>query len=248
MFNKKRNILLAKTKQNVKYRAMLCEKLSFEASEAYKLLRTNIVFSFPQNEEAGCKAVGVTSAVRDEGKSVTAINLAYSLALDGNKVLLMECDLRLPIFSKRMDLSRVPGLSNVLVGLNSISDTVQQYKEAAGLYIMTAGETPPNPSELLDSGRMKKLLAALRNNYDYIIFDFPPVTAVADALVISKLADGMVVVVKQGYTDRNILNDAVKQLQFVDAKILGFVFNCAESNNLKNKYNYYYKRDNKDNK
>jgi capsular exopolysaccharide synthesis family protein len=242
LFSKKASPATEKMKQINERRTMICDHLSFCASEAYKLLRTNITFSFPQNEEADCKAIGVTSSIRAEGKSVTAINLAYSLALDGKNVLLMECDLRLPTLSKRMSLNRAPGLSNVLVGLNSIDDAVQQYKDQTNLHVLTAGEVPPNPSELLGSGRMKKLLAELRKSFDYVILDLPPVTIVADALVISKIADGMLIVVRQDYTDRNILSDTIKQLQFVNANILGFVFNCVEDKNPKNKYKRYYKR------
>ena len=242
LFSKKASSKTVNKKQSNESRTMICDDLSFDASEAYKLLRTNIMFSFPQSEEAGCKAIGVTSAVRDEGKSVTAINLAYSLALDGKNVLLMECDLRLPTLSKRMILNRAPGLSNVLVGLNSVNDALQQHKGQTSLYILTAGEVPPNPSELLGSGRMKKLLAEFRKSFDYVILDLPPVTIVADALVISKMVDGMVIVVRQDYTDRNILGNTVKQLQFVDANILGFVFNCAENTSAGSKYRRYYKR------
>lgn len=230
-----------KKNMNNERRLMIGENLNFAASEAYKLLRTNIMFSFPQSEEHSCRVIGVTSSFRNEGKSLTSLNTAYSLAMDDKRVLLIECDLRLPTISKKTAIAKSPGLSNALVGLCNISDAIQTYPGNANLKIMCSGDIPPNPSELLGSDRMNKLLAGLRNIYDYIILDLPPV-CVADCLVVSKLTDGMLVVVRKDYTDRSALRDTVKQLEFVDSKIMGFVFNYADENRSNYRNKRYYKR------
>lgn len=227
-----------KSQHTVEANNKICGSLGFEASEAYRLLRTNVLFSFTQGEKAECKIVGMTSAVKGEGKSLNAINLAYTFALDEKNVLLIECDLRMPLISKRLLLRRAPGLSNVLVGLCPVRDAIQRYEGEASFSVMTAGETPPNPSELLGSDRMKVLLTMLREKFDYIIMDLPPVTVVADALVVSKFLDGMMVVVRKNYTDSRYLDDTVEKLKFVDANILGFIYNCNESG----KKSYRYKR------
>lgn len=220
------------------------EKLSFAASEAYKLLRTNLMFSFP--DDARGRAIGITSALRCEGKSLTAINVAHSLAEAEKKVLLLEADLRIPSMARHLNLSCTPGLSNLLVGTHDIAKTVQQHKTLNNLSIMVAGDIPPNPSELLGASIMQDTMGNLVKFYDYIIVDLPPVTAVSDPLVISKCLDGMVVVVRNEYAERSALAETIRQLQFVGTRILGFVFNCTRDiggNYQRGRKNYdrYYK-------
>ena len=210
---------------------MIGISMSFAASEAYKLLRTNIMFSFSGDER--CRVVGLTSSFRGEGKSLTSLNLAYTLAEAKHKVLLIEGDMRLPTLSKRLRFNPTPGLSNLLVGLNTVSDAIQQYivpiedADAITLDVIVSGNVPPNPSELLGSQRMQSLIRTLRDRYDYIVLDLPPVTAVTDALVASRLADGMVVVVRNNVAVRDALAETLRQLQQVGTRILGFVFNGA---------------------
>lgn len=178
------------------------DKLNFAAAEAYKLLRTNLIFSFP--EEGKGHVVGITSALRGEGKSLTAVNLAYSLAETGKNVLLIEADMRLPSISRNLKLSRSPGLSNVLVGMSPLSNAVQKYKEFENFSVIVAGDIPVNPSELLGSQKMQKIMEGLAKYYEYIIVDLPPVTAVSDPVAVSKFLDGMVVIVRNEYTEREI--------------------------------------------
>lgn len=202
------------------------EGLSFAAAEAYKLLRTNIQFALP--DEQKCRVVGVTSSLSGEGKSTTAVNLGYMLAEARERVLLIEADMRLPRLARRMGLQTSPGLSNVLAGLCSINDGLQVSPLQEQLCFLSAGDIPPNPSELLGSKTMGVLLETLAERFDFIILDLPPMGEVTDALVASKLTDGMVVVVRQRYAERRALADTIRQLKYANAKVLGFVMTCSE--------------------
>ena len=221
-------------------RNVIGNKLSFAAAEAYKLLRTNLDFSLPDAE--GCKIIGITSALRGEGKSTTSINIAYTEALTGKKVLLLEADLRLPTVAKRLGLQGKPGISNLLAGQCKGGDTLQPSGIQKNLWVVTAGDMPPNPAELLDSEQMAAVVRAMSDNFDVIIVDLPPVSAVSDALIASKLVSGMVVVVRQDYCDRNSLNEVVRQLKFAEAKILGFVMTGSDTLYKNYKYNKRYTR------
>lgn len=221
------------------YGVMLGEKLSFAAAEAYKLLRANLMFALPDGEE-DCRVVGVTSSVRGEGKSTTTLNLAYSLAEAGQYVLVIECDMRLPTLAKRLGMDGVKGVSNLLAGLCNGSEVIKRTEIHQNLYVLPAGEIPPNPSELLGSERMRVTLDILRKDFDIILLDLPPVNAVSDPLVASKLTDGMVLVVRQNYSSKRAIAEAVRQLIFVDAKILGFVM--TDSNTAAPGRKKYYKK------
>lgn len=208
-------------------RKTLGENLSFAAAEAYKLLRTNLNFSIPGSEK--CKVIGVTSAMRGEGKSTTAVNIAYTMAQAGGKVLLIEADLRLPTLAKRLHVQPRPGLSNLLIGQCSGNDILQNSGLLSNLWVVTAGSIPPNPAELLDSEQMAVTIKTMEDFFDVIVIDLPPITAVSDALIVSKLTSGMVLVVRQEYCDRGSVDEAVRQLRFAEAKILGFVMTGADT-------------------
>lgn len=195
--------------------------LDFASSEAYKLLRTNIMFSVPDKQ--GGKVIGVTSPCPQEGKSTTSLNLSYSLAEAGNKVILIDADMRRPSISKMLDLPKSPGLSNILT--NGDKDAINIGMLHENLSIMFSGEIPPNPSELISSENMKALIEEFRENYDYVVIDLPPVTAVSDPLVMSKNIDGLAIVVRHGHTRRRDVMETLRQLKLVNAKILGFIFN-----------------------
>ena len=218
------------------------EKRSFAATEAYKRLRTNVLFSVSDDKK--CRVIGVTSAMAHEGKSTTAINLAYDMKKVGKKVLLIDADMRLSRVAKVLEINRSPGLSNFLTVDNNGDHLLQHSEMLDNLTVITCGDLPPNPTELLSSKRMGALVDTLKKAFDYIIIDLPPVTEVADPLIVSKLIDGMIVVVRQDYADRNLLSDAVQQLRYNEVKILGFVMTCAqhESKYYKYKYKKYYKK------
>lgn len=209
--------------------------LSFAAAEAYKLLRINLSFSLPKT--SNCQVIGVTSSLRGEGKSTTSINIAYTMAETGKKVLLIEADMRLPVMAKRLKIRQAPGLSNLLVGQSSGNEVLQNSGLLTNLKVIAAGAIPPNPAELLDSSQMETTLQVMREYFDVIIVDLPPVTAVSDAVIVSKFLDGIILVCRQNYCDRKSLDAAVTQLRFSGAKILGFVVSDSDQQSK-----HYYKR------
>lgn len=225
-------------------RTMFGPNLSFAATEAYKLLRTNIMFSFP--EEGKGNVIGISSAVQSEGKSSTACNTAYALAEAGKSVLLLECDLRKPSIGAKLSVAGAPGLTNLLTSRIDYKELVRHCALAPGMDIITSGDIPPNPSELLSSQRMEQVIEQLRQDYDYIIADLPPVTVVADALSMSRFLDGIIVVVSSGLTDQRLLAEALRQLEMVDVRILGFAYRDTDNMSLKygkrysKKYHKYY--------
>lgn len=223
--------------------------VSFAAKEAYKLLRTNLSFALPDLETGRGHVVGVTSGLRGEGKSTTILNLASVLAEQGKRVVVVEGDLRLPSLRKKLKQRGKVGLTNVLIGRGNPLDFVINCKvgivdkRLIAFDLLPAGAIPPNPSELLGSKRMENTLNTLAAKYDYVLLDLPPVTAVSDALVATKLVDGVILVVRNQYSDTRSLSEAIRQLQQVDGKILGFVFTCADSvlGGYRKKYKYKYR-------
>ena len=207
-------------------RTIIGPNLNFAAAEAYKLLRTNLAFSLV--EEGKGRVIGITSSLAGEGKSTTAVNIAYTIAQTGKRVLLMEADLRLPTAAQRLSVQAKPGLSNLLVGQCSGNDIVQRSGLLKNLYVITAGDTPPNPTELLASEPMQQTVAALREAFDVVIIDLPPANVVSDALILSKLVSGVVIVVRQDYCEKKVLDALVRQLKFTGAKILGFVMTGSD--------------------
>lgn len=210
------------TAENWNSKTMFGAGLTFVVSEAYKLLRTNIQFSF--SDEGTGHVIGITSSIQSEGKSSSISNLAYAMAEDGERVLLLDGDLRRPSIASKLGLARSPGLTNLLVSRGNYRDVVQHCAAAPKLDIIAAGDIPPNPSELLGSNRMAKLLEELRRDYDYILVDLPPVTVVSDAIAMSKVLDGVVVVVRNAVAEQKMLAEAIRQLKMVNVHILGFVF------------------------
>lgn len=228
----------------------LHKHLNFTATEQYKLLRTNIDFTLSQDEK--CHVIGVTSSMRGEGKSTTAINLSYVLAEKGSKVLLIDGDLRIPSVAKKLQIHSKPGLTTLL--MNKSTD-VTSFKSSMleNWYVLPAGEIPPNPSELLGSSRMAGFIDALKEQFDYIIIDLPPVNIVSDALSISPFISGVVVVVREEYTEKKELTHCMRQLALSNVNVLGCVLNEAKSNSgsygkyKKYKYYRYYYKTSKDN-
>ena len=204
-------------------------EMSFAAQEAYKLLRTNLLFALP---DAGkCRVVGVTSSVRTEGKSTTSINLAYALAEMGRRVLLVDGDLRLPSIAQKLGIDGTPGLSNLVAGLEC-EDAIRSREDQEGLFLLPSGRIPPNPAEMLASAKMAELLSRLRESYDFIIVDLPPVNIVSDALIIASALDGMLVVTRSGFSEKRELRRCIRQLELGSVKVLGFVMTDASESGL----------------
>ena len=227
---------------------LIGSSISFAASEAYKLLRTKLQFSF--SDERNSRVIGVSSALTGEGKSLSSVNLAYMLSQLDKKVILIDCDMRRPSLAAKLPIQKTPGLSAYLSGQVHMADLIQKCgieHEEDAFHVVAAGRNPPNPIELLSSARMEKLLEGLRQIYDYIILDLPPVSEVSDALAVAKQTDGMLLVVRQHYCNRPALSDTARQFEFVGAKILGVVYNCTSDHvqgygYRKGYYKRYYKR------
>lgn len=216
---------------------LIGNNLNFEGREAYNLLRTNLMFSTKRNDR-NARVIGVTSSVHGEGKSLTIINLAYSIAESGRKVILVECDLRLPTLRKKLGLAKTTGLSNLLAGLNSEKATLHKDVLIHGLDVVQAGDIPPNPSELLGSKAFASLVDNISESYDVVLLDLPPIGEVSDALVVSKVTDGLIVVVRNDYTISSDLDFTLRQCEMVGAKVIGFVYNGSASKSKKYKYGY----------
>ena len=206
--------------------AIMGKNRSFAMAEAHKRLRTNVMFSFADDSE--CHVIGITSALTHEGKTTTSINLAYDLMKAGKKVLLIDADMRLSKISNYLEIARSPGLSNMLMGKNDVENLVQHSTVLDDLPVISSGDITPNPTELLSSKRLEIVLSDLKKVYEYIIIDLPPVEEVSDAIIISKLADGMILVVRQEFVEKKLLDDAIHQLHLSGAKIIGFVMTYAE--------------------
>lgn len=232
-----------KAKVQKQNEALIGSNTSFVATEAYKRLRTKLQFSF--TDDGTSRVIGLSSALSGEGKSLTAVNLAYTLAQLNKRVIILDCDMRRPTLADKMSLNKKPGLSEYLTGQHEFKDVVQRYgreEEEVAFHVISAGENPPNPVEMLSSLRMERLLDNLREAYDYILLDLPPVSEVTDAMAIAPRTDGMLLVVRQDYCDRIVLNETVQQFAFINAKVLGVVFNCTSENRGKYYGKSYYKR------
>lgn len=201
-------------------------------AESYKTLRTNIEY-YSFDEEL--KTILVTSSERGEGKTTTAGNLAICLAQDNKKVILVDCDLRRPMVHRRFKVSNDEGLSQIIIGKVSLEDSIKEVY--TGLDIITAGKIPPNPSEMLGSKGIEELIDKLKEIYDYIILDSPPVLAVTDAQILSRKVNGTILVVKSAKTKKVNVVNAKELLSKVKANIIGIVLNEVK---IKSSKYYYY--------
>lgn len=208
--------------QNRKF-TILNDNSKFYISDAYKTLRTNILFS---TGESTRKIYAVTSTVPGEGKTTTAINIAVSFAQTEKKVVIIDSDLRRPKLHKYFDLENKVGLSNVLSGIyDGESKDYIQKTNIDNLDVISSGHIPPNPIDLLASDKMQELLKTLEETYDFIILNTPPVNLVSDALVLSKNVTGYILVVRSNYTEYQALDDAMSNFELAKIKLLGVVLN-----------------------
>lgn len=203
------------------------------AAEAYRVLRTNIQYSSFDKE---IKRILVTSSEPGEGKSTTSGNLALAYSQDEKKTLIIDCDLRKPSLHKKFRISNNLGLSDVVLDNSKIAKSIVKYTD--NLHILPSGKVPPNPSELLGSKSMERLLDEFSEIYDVVILDTPPVHAVTDAQILSTKVDGAILVIRAEKTKKDIVIDGKKALEKVGANIIGTVLNGGESS--KSKHYYYY--------
>ena len=205
-------------------------------AEAYRTLRTNIKFASVNNV---VKHILFTSAGPQEGKSSIVANLAVSMSQVGKSVLIIDADLRNPSQHKIFGLLNITGLSSTLAeDVSTLCYIMKTPHE--GLDILTSGPIPPNPAELLDSSRMKQLLHAISQVYEFVLIDSPPVIAVADASVLAQSVDGVILILAEREVKREYALRAKEQLEKVGAKILGIVLNKAKLESKKNNYYCYY--------
>lgn len=214
---------------------ILCTDSSFAVKEAYNAIRTNLLFT-QQGEK--CPIFVVTSPTANNGKTINSINLAVSFAQMGKRTLLIDSDMRNPTIHRMFSIPVKNGLSEILAGLTdniSVSKT-----DIENLSVLTAGKIPPNPAELLSSARMDKLLDFVKDHYDCVFVDTPPINIVTDSTVFAQKITGYILVIKTDTTNTHDVKTMVNSLQQIDANILGFVLN--DVNSEKKKYYSYYRR------
>ena len=212
------------------------EKPQSNISEAYRTIRTGIEVS---NLDKDLKIICITSSKKDEGKTTVLSNLGVSFAKIDKKVLLIDADLRNPSISKMFDTSNTQGLMDILLGKRNIQDCVKKTKQE-NLYILTGGTIPPNPAEVLSSKKMSEFIESIKDEYDYIFIDSPPVGVVSDASIISAYSDGVIFVVGANEVDSNLAKIAKERLDSVKANIVGVILNKFKTDTNSEYYNYYY--------
>lgn len=211
----------------------LREGTLFAAKEAYRTIRTNLMFSMAKT---GCKTIVFTSSIQGEGKTTSAANVAFSMARGQQKVLLMDLDLRSPRVDRLVKKPTSPGLTNFLSGFSSL-DEILHRNVFPNLDVICAGTATPNPAEMVASEGMAELIRKMQEFYDFIIIDTPPVRVVSDALPITRLADGVALVVRPKYTARKDVKETISQIELVGGKILGVIVNGVQEE--KRRYGRY---------
>ncbi|MGH3345146.1 MAG: polysaccharide biosynthesis tyrosine autokinase [Carbonactinosporaceae bacterium] len=192
-------------------------------AEAFRQLRTNLQFI---NVDRPSRRIVFTSAIAQEGKSTATCNLAITMAQAGQRVVLVEADLRRPKIHRYLGLEGAVGLTDVLIGRAGLDDVLQQWGNLP-LKVLPSGSIPPNPSELVGSSRMEELLTLLEAEADVVLIDAPPLLPVTDAAVLARRCDGVVLVARYGKVRREQIHRAVQHLAGVDARLLGTLFNCV---------------------
>jgi capsular exopolysaccharide synthesis family protein len=210
-------------------------------AESMRVFRTSIQLSSTSRES---RVIAVTSCQPGEGKSTLSMNLAAALAQGGKKVVLVDTDMRRPSVYWRLGLSEKKGLSEFLTGLEPLDAVIQTHKTLTTMDVIPSGICPPLPADLLASDQMKKFVLLLRDRYDYVIFDSPPALSVTDPLIVASLADGLVLVIRQGYCTRGMLGRVGEIFRDVGVKVYGFVLNGVDAS-LPEYYGYlgYYSYD-----
>ena len=214
---------------------ILCQNSPFAVKEAYNAIRTNLLFT-QQGEK--CPIFVVTSPTANNGKTINSINLAVSFAQMGKRTLLIDADMRNPTIHRMFSISVKNGLSEILAGLTdniSVSKT-----DVENLSVLTAGKIPPNPAELLSSARMDKLLEFVKEHYDCVFIDTPPINLVTDSTIFAQKVTGYIVIVKTDTTNTHDVKTTVTNIEQIDGNILGFILN--DVNSEKKKYYSYYRK------
>lgn len=224
--------------------AILKPDSGFTLQEAYKATRTNVMFAFAGQDEDVAKVIAVTSAEPGAGKSTNTINLAITFAKTGCRVLLIDADLRCATVHQYLEVKNKRGLSNVLGGFITFEEAVA-HSDEYNLDYLTAGSVPPNPSELLASPKMKQMLDNLKESYDYIFIDTPPIGVVTDAVILAKIATGTILVARKGYTTYEALRRTLRSVEMVGVRPIGVILNASNESvhyGGLGGYNYYHSK------
>lgn len=203
-------------------------------AEQFRTIRTNIQFSMVDSD---LKTILVTSAGPGAGKSTVSANLAVTFAMQGKRVLIVDADMRKPTVHKTFKLPNTDGLTTLLTEKDVQIGDIAHRMPIEGLFVITSGVIPPNPSELLASKKMSQLMKELEEVFDLIIFDMPPIIAVTDAQVMASKVDGTIFVINKGGADKEMVKKSKELLDMVGANVIGAIFNRVE---LSNDNNYYY--------
>ncbi|WP_346884829.1 CpsD/CapB family tyrosine-protein kinase [Clostridium sp. UBA4395] len=204
------------------------------SAESYKSIRTSLKYS---SVDKTIKTIVITSSVPGEGKSTIAGNLALCLSESGNKVLIIDCDLRRPSLHKKFRLSNLKGITDCLIDKDNLKESIQEF--TSDLSVISSGTIPPNPSEILGSKTFERFLKNIGSTYDYIILDTPPLLAVTDASILAGKADATIIVVKYGKTREKDINLAYKELKKVNANVVGSILNNCDMKRTDSYYKYY---------
>jgi capsular exopolysaccharide synthesis family protein len=205
-------------------------------AESFRVLRTNMQYVDVDKER---KVFTLSSSLEQEGKSTTAVNLAVTLSMAGQRVALVECDLRRPLIAKRLGLDNAIGTTSVLIGSVLLDDALQRYADT-DLMVLACGQLPPNPSELLQSHAMELLLKQLRDRFDIVLLDAPPLLPVTDAALLSARSDGLLMVLRHGKTTKDQLRHSLERVEQVGGKCVGVVVNLVRTRKTKSAYGYGY--------
>lgn len=206
------------------------------SAEQFRSLRTNIEFV---QLEKDLKSILVTSTLPSEGKSTVAANLATVMGQIGKKVLVVESDLRKPTLHKTFRLNRDRGLTTLLLDPTLQVEDVVQYREELNVYFLTAGTLPPNPSELLGSAGMQHLIKQLNDKFDLIIYDTPPLQTVTDAQILASKVDGVILVNRYGYANKEDVRLGIESLTKLKVDIIGYVMTRLPKTNNKKYIDYF---------
>lgn len=237
MFNKRKKTEQKLQKEQIQGTSLISymDPKSLNA-EQFRTIRTNIEFA---QLDKSMKNLLVSSSIPAEGKSTVASNLAYVIAQTDKRVLLVDADLRKPTVHRTFKLNNEQGLTTLLSNADLKFNQVVQHSRDLNLYFLPSGPIPPNPSEILGSGRMTLLMQELGQYFDIVIYDAPPITAVTDPQILATKVDGVVMVVRQGYTRKEEIKKAKEALDNVNANILGYVLNGKELSDSAGYYAYY---------